>query len=141
MSELTLRVEHTINAPMEFVFNAWLDPVLMAKFMTPAPHMTATDITTNPVEGGGFKLNMNNGESSMLHYGEYIKISRHNQLVFTWLSQHAADDTTVTLNLSEADPGTLIELTQVKFINEELRDRHIKGWNGILACLETALTE
>lgn len=139
MSELTLNIKHTIKAPIEFVFNAWLDPKLMAKFMTPAPHMTTTDVTTNPVEGGGFKLMMNNAGNKMPHYGEYIKIEPYHKLVFTWLSHVSVDDSTVTLDLSEKDGGTLIELTQIKFLNEELRDRHIQGWNGILACLDTTL--
>ncbi|MGL1922663.1 MAG: SRPBCC domain-containing protein [Hyphomicrobiales bacterium] len=139
MSELTLNIEHVINAPIEFVFNAWLDPQIMAKFMTPAPHMTVSDITANAVEGGGFKMNMVNNQSSMPHYGEYIKIDRYSQLVFSWLSKVAADDTRVTLDLSEVDGGTLIKLSQIKFLNEELRDRHIQGWNGILGCLEQAL--
>lgn len=141
MNELTLNIEHTINAPIEFVFNAWLDPNIMARFMTPAPGMTATDVTTNPVEGGGFKLNMNNNESVMPHYGEYIHIQKHSKLVFSWLSKVASDDTRVTLDLTEVNGGTLIKLSQIKFINEELRDRHIQGWNGILACLEQTLTK
>lgn len=141
MSELTLNIEHTINAPIEFVFNAWLDPLIMAKFMTPAPGMTVADITSNPVEGGGFKMNMKNDENILPHYGEYIKIDRHKQLIFSWLSSVAADDTRVTLDLSDVDGGTLIKLSQVKFLSEELRDRHIHGWNGILGCLEQALTE
>ena len=58
MSELTLSVEHTINAPIEFVYNAWLDPALMAKFMTPAPGVVATDISTEPHVGGQFAVTM-----------------------------------------------------------------------------------
>ena len=35
-AELTLTLSRTINAPVEKVFNAWLNPEILAKFMLPA---------------------------------------------------------------------------------------------------------
>lgn len=141
MAELTLSVTHTINAPIEFVFNAWLDPVIMAKFMMPAPDMSVSNVSTEPVIGGGFALTMNTAENNSIdHKGEYLEIDRHSKLVFTWLSPMSIDGSTVTLNLSEVEGGTHIELSQIKFISEEMRDNHIGGWASILKCLDKNLT-
>lgn len=140
MSELTLSVEHTINAPIEFVYNAWLDPTLMARFMTPAPGVVATDISTEPHVGGRFAVTMIVDGNHLEHKGEYLTLEPYTKLVFTWLSPFSIDGSTVTLNLSEAVGGTHIELTQVKFLNEEMRDNHNNGWVAILACLNQVLT-
>ena len=35
-TELKLEISRTIAAPREAVFDAWLDPEMLARFMTPA---------------------------------------------------------------------------------------------------------
>lgn len=140
MSELTLSVEHTINAPIEFVYNAWLNPALMARFMTPAPGVVATDISTEPHVGGRFTVTMIVDGNHLEHKGEYLALQPYTKLVFTWVSPFSIDGSTVTLNLSEAVDGTHIRLTQVKFLNEEMRDNHNSGWLAILASLHQLLT-
>ncbi|MBL1242095.1 MAG: SRPBCC domain-containing protein [OCS116 cluster bacterium] len=85
MSELTLSVEHTINAPIEFVYNAWLDPALMAKFMTPAPGVVATDISSEPHVGGQFAVTMIVDGDRLDHRGEYLALEPYTKLVFTWV--------------------------------------------------------
>ncbi len=37
MTDLTLNVSRTINASAETLFNAWLDPKMLARFMSPGP--------------------------------------------------------------------------------------------------------
>lgn len=140
MSELTVNVTHTINAPIEFVYNAWLDPTLMAKFMLPALGVVAVDVSAEPHVGGHFALTMIVNDNRLNHNGEYLILEPYTKMAFTWLSAMSIDGSTVTLKLSEVDGGTHIELTQVKFINEEMRDNHKSGWAAILACLEKALT-
>lgn len=140
MSELTLSVEHTINAPIEFVYNAWLDPALMARFMTPAPGVVATDISTEPHVGGRFAVTMIVDGNHLEHKGEYLALEPYSKLIFTWVSPFSIDGSTVTLDLSEAVDGTHISLTQVKFLNEEMCDNHKNGWAAILACLNQVLT-
>ena len=40
MTDLTLTVERTIQAPQQDLFRAWLDPEMLRRFMTPGPGMT-----------------------------------------------------------------------------------------------------
>lgn len=139
MTELSCNITRTINAPIEAVFNAWLDPKMLAKFMIPRPGMTVPKSEANPVEGGRFDIVMA-GEKEMPHGGVYKKISPHSQLVFTWESPFSVAGSTVTLDLVAADGGTEISLTHVKFQDEGIRDNHIGGWTHILETLSTALT-
>jgi len=48
MNELTLSIIKTIHAPIEEVFDAWLDPKTLSKFMLPMKGMPEPDVVTDP---------------------------------------------------------------------------------------------
>jgi uncharacterized protein YndB with AHSA1/START domain len=137
MTELTLNVSRTINATPEKLFNAWLDPKMLARFMLPGDGMSVPSATCDPVEGGRFDIIMRAGDQDIPHAGTYKKIDRHTQLVFTWESPFSVDGSTVTLKFTPVDAGTRVDLNHVKFPSQESRDNHDGGWVAILAALET----
>lgn len=139
MTELSLAVSRTIAAPASKVFEAWLDPQMIANFMRPMPDMPAPRVKNDPVEGGRFDIVMKAGEDEIPHAGTYREISRFSRLVFTWESPFSIEGSTVTLDFDEVDGKTNVTLTHVKFPSEESRDNHNGGWINILASLETAL--
>jgi uncharacterized protein YndB with AHSA1/START domain len=136
MHELTLDISRTINAPAEKLFNAWLDPAMLSRFMMPGEGMSEAIVENDPREGGKFSIIMQGQENKIPHSGTYLKIDPHSQLVFTWESVHSIDGSTVTLNFVPEGKGTRIDLHQVKFFNEEKRDAHNMGWNVIFNVLE-----
>lgn len=141
MDELELTVHRTIAAPREKVFNAWLSPVTLAKFMrTAADGIEASSVKTDPVKGGRFLIVMVTPEKEIPHAGTYLEIDPHSRLSFTWESPHSLDDSVVTIDLAEVDAGTTeLTLRQVKFRSEQARLGHIGGWTAILENLETSL--
>lgn len=139
MSDLTLSLSKTINAPIESVFNAWLDPEILAKFMTPGEGVTVPKVENDARVGGSFHITMLAGSNEMPHSGEYLTIDPHSLLIFTWQSNHSVDGSTVSLNFFEVEGGTNVELTQVKFLHEEARDSHKGGWTSILNSLDSLL--
>lgn len=136
MTDLSLTVSRNISAPAETVFNAWLDPAMLAKFMAPGPGMSVPTAKTDPVEGGRFDIVMKAGDNEIPHSGTYKEISPHSRLVFTWESPFSVPDSTVTIDLVEANGGTDVTLTHVKFPDEENRNNHEGGWAAILANLD-----
>jgi uncharacterized protein YndB with AHSA1/START domain len=138
MTELSLAVTRTIAAPANQVFEAWLDPQMIAKFMRPMPDMPAPDVKNDPVEGGRFDIVMKAGDDEIPHAGTYREISRYSRLIFTWESPFSIDGSTVTLDFDEVDGKTKVTLTHVKFPSEESRDNHENGWTAILAALDAA---
>jgi uncharacterized protein YndB with AHSA1/START domain len=133
MNELTVNINKEINAPIEKVFDAWLDPTMLAKFMTPMPGMPDSEVENEAVEGGEFTIIMHAGNDDLPHTGKYLEINRPDKLVFTWESHCSIDDSTVTLNFTKLDDNkTKIELTHIKFINEETRSDHEGGWGNII---------
>ncbi len=139
MSELSLNVSRTIKAPIESVFNAWLDPEMIAKFMIPAKGVIVPKAETDAREGGRFDIIMVAGEKEMPHGGEYKKISPYSQIAFTWESPFSIEGSVVTLNFSQVEEGTNVELIHVKFPDEESRANHEGGWTAILICLDGIL--
>ncbi len=139
MTDLTMTTERTIKAPQKAVFDAWLDPKMLARFMTPGPDMTVPVAKTDARVGGGFEIVMRAGDREIPHHGTYKEINPHQRLVFTWFGPSPAEDSTVTLTFDAVEDGTHVTLRHDRFVSEESRDNHNKGWTGILAALDSAL--
>ncbi|MEM7318740.1 MAG: SRPBCC domain-containing protein [Pseudomonadota bacterium] len=140
MTELSLEVTHQMPYPPERVFDAWLNPDMLAKFMIPGPGMTVPEATSDAKVGGRFRIVMNAPEAGDLpHEGEYLAIDRPNHLQFTWVSPYSQEDSTVTLDFTPREGGTEVRLHHVRFPNEESRNNHQGGWTMILQALEGAL--
>jgi uncharacterized protein YndB with AHSA1/START domain len=142
MTDLTVNIEKIINAPIEKVFDAWLNPKLLSKFMMGMPGMAETDVEIDAREGGHFTFIMYLGDEKIPHTGKYLEISRPDKLVFTWESQYSiVDNSTVTLNFTKIDDNkTKISLSHVKFIDEEARSAHEGGWGYILDKLNEVMS-
>ena len=140
MTELSLTVERTINAPQEKVFSAWLDPDMLKRFMLPGENMSVPIASTDPREGGRFEILMRASEGDIPHAGTYETIDPHNRIVFTWESPYSTDDSRVTLDFAPNGDGTNLTLTHVRFPNEESRNNHEGGWTAILGVLDATLS-
>jgi len=141
MSDLKVHVSKTINAPIEKVFNAWLDTKTLSQFMLPMPGMPNPKTESDPRVGGGFTIYMQVGEDEIPHTGKYLEIEYSTKLVFTWISPFSMDDSTVTLLLTPINESTTsIDLTQLKFLDEESRSNHEGGWGNILEALNKTLS-
>lgn len=140
MTDLALSISKTIAAPIERVYDAWLDPALLAQFILPAPGMPNPEVDNDAREGGRFSIIMHVGDERIPHSGTYLVLQRPNRLVFSWESPFSTDDSQVTLVFDALDENsTRVQLTHRKFINEEARDNHEAGWGNILDALDALL--
>jgi len=138
-TDLSLSVDRVIAAAPEKVFNAWLNPALLGKFMRPGPDMDEARCSTDAREGGTYEIIMKAGDQEIPHKGTYKKIDPHSQIIFTWESAFSPAESEVTLDIRPEGDGSHITLTHVTFYNEETRDNHQGGWAQILATLDSAL--
>jgi len=137
MNDLICKLSRVINAPIDKVFDAWLDPQLLSRFMLPMPGMPQPKTEVDGREGGRFTIHMDVGGEIIPHSGTYLELDRPNRLVFSWESPFSTDGSTVTLEFTAQDKvKTRLELTHVRFIDEETRDNHEIGWSNILAALD-----
>ena len=141
MKDLTLNVSKTIHAPIEKVFDAWLNPELLAQFILPMPGMPQPKVENEAQQGGSFTIVMQVGDDKIPHTGEYLEINRPDKLVFSWLSPFSTDGSQVTIDFKSVDSGTTdVELTHIRFIDEEARANHEGGWTNILEMLDEVLS-
>ncbi|WP_371168931.1 SRPBCC family protein [Aliiroseovarius sp. 2305UL8-7] len=142
MTELSLEINRHIPYPPERVFDAWLDPKMLSKFMIPGPGVTVPEASADAKVGGRFSIIMRVPEAGDLpHEGEYKVIDRAKQLQFTWESPASTvENSVVTLDLTPKDGGTDLRLHHVRFPSEESRDNHNGGWTSILATLDEVLS-
>ena len=137
MNESICSVNSVINAPIEKVFDAWLNPQLLSRFMLPMPGMAQPKTEVEAREGGRFTIYMDVGDQIIPHSGTYLEMERPNRLVFSWESPFSTDGSCVTLNFIAMDAKTTrLELTHVRFIDEQSRANHEAGWGNILSSLD-----
>jgi len=140
MTDLTVNIEKIINAPIEKVFDAWLDPAMLTRFILPDPAMPQPEVENDPREGGRFTIIMHVGDDKLPHSGSYLTVDRPGRLKFSWESVYSPDDSSVTLDFTAIDATTTkVELTHVKFLHEEARSDHEGGWGNILDKLDAVL--
>ena len=84
MTDLSVNLTKTIKAPIEKVFDAWLDPASLTRFILPGPGMPQPEVENDPREGGRFTIVMHVGEEKIPHTGSYLTVDRPNKLVFSW---------------------------------------------------------
>ena len=141
MTDLTTNVSKIIHAPIEKVFDAWLSPTTLSQFMLPMPGMAQPPVEIDACEGGEFTIMMQVGDDKIPHSGKYLKIDRPNKLVFSWNSPFSTDGSNVTLSFnSVGENKTNVDLSHVKFIDEESRDNHQGGWGNILESLNNVVS-
>jgi uncharacterized protein YndB with AHSA1/START domain len=137
---LQLTVTKTIAAGRRELFEAWLSPEALAAFIRPGPGVTVPTAQVDARVGGSFLIVMRVGDTDIEHRGEYLEISPHERLVFTWLSGMTVPDSTVTIDFKDLPDGrTEVALHHVGFPSEESRGNHEGGWTMILDTLADTL--
>lgn len=134
-----VRIQRTLNATPERVFDAWLDPEALANFMRPGTK-SSCDAVNDPRVGGKFVITMMGDGEVYPHTGEYLVIDRPRKLEFTWHSKAtgmASSKVTVELAPSSGG-GTDLTLTHVG-LSAGQSEQHTGGWSAILDLLNGLL--
>ena len=130
-------VQREIAAPVEDLFDAWLDAQSLGSWLKP-DGIRETRAETDPRVGGAFRIVMVDDESSIEHTGTYREIDRPRRLVFTWSSPATGfRDSIVTVTFQpSSSSSTVVEIHQVGLPDEEARVGHHAGWSDALRELD-----
>ena len=151
-SNVTVRVTHRYNVPVERVFDAWLNPSLAARFLFATRTGNILHCEMRPEVGGHFTVTdrrpVADGDESFFdaeHRGTYIEIDRPSRLVFDFAVEPYTDSPTrVTLDFVQLGISvTDLVLTQDLGNDEHARamaKRSEQGWTRMLGQLEKVLT-
>jgi uncharacterized protein YndB with AHSA1/START domain len=135
---VSVRVTHRFSASAERVFDAWLDPGKVCKFLfaTATGQIVRADIDARV--GGRFTIvDRRNGED-VEHIGTYVTIERPRRLVFVLsVPKYSSDESRVEIEIQPLASGC--ELTLVQHMPgryADVKGRSQDGWRRILEMLD-----
>jgi uncharacterized protein YndB with AHSA1/START domain len=140
---LQARVVRRFEASAEQVFDAWLDPFMLGRWMF-GPDVRDEQIvrlSLEPWVGGRFSFVVRRQDQEIDHIGRYLELDRPRRLVFTWaVAPNPIDGSRVTVEIRPRARGC--ELMLVHRMEPEWREyvsRTLEGWTHMLGTLERAL--
>jgi len=137
---VNVTVSRHFSAPPERVFDAWLDPAMIGRFMF-GPALRDETIIHLKVDarvGGAFSFKVRRGDMEIDHVGTYREITRPRRLVFTWgILGESVDESVVSIEITPHDDGCELTLThEMQPQWAGFAQRVEQGWTTMLAALE-----
>jgi uncharacterized protein YndB with AHSA1/START domain len=138
---VTVVVTQRYNAKPERVFDAWLDPGMIGRWMF-GPALRDEEILGITLEarvGGRFSFKVRRQEQEIDHVGEYLEIDRPHRLAFTW-GIIGSDSSRVMIDITPVGSGC--ELTLKHELHPDwadYADRTEAGWTKMLGALKDIL--
>ena len=105
VSETTLSISKTINAPRELVFKAWTEPESLSRWWGAGPGFTTPIAEVDLRVGGTYRLGMlvPNHDKPFILGGTYKEIVSGEKLVYTWEWENLGHEV-----LATSEGGTLL---------------------------------
>lgn len=129
-----VRVEKRFRHPPERVFDAFLDPAQVGRwlFHTPDGVMERTDY--HPIVGGSFAIFERRGETLARHFGRFVEIERPYRIVFDFRVDESPDEPTrVTVTFAPDEGGCIVVLRHdLAPAWAAYAERSAAGWSMIL---------
>ncbi|MFC3714082.1 SRPBCC domain-containing protein [Sphingoaurantiacus capsulatus] len=142
----SLRLQRRFDAPRELLWRAWSRPEIMVQWMGPVEWPAVSAVADFRV-GGAWRICLRSPDTGeeLWQGGVYREIDAPRRLVFTfkWEGDNHEDgapvDTLVTVELTEAGDGTLMDFTHAGLKNAESVAGHAHGWASTADRLEAWL--
>jgi uncharacterized protein YndB with AHSA1/START domain len=142
MTSPMVHVTHRFSASPQRVFDAWLSPVMIGKWMF-GPALRDEEIVHIRVDarvGGSFSFLVRRQDQEIDHVGRYLEMDPPRRLVFTWGIARFGGDSRVTIEIVPAGSGCELTLThEIDPAWADYADRTREGWTRMLAVLDTVL--
>jgi len=135
----TTIIVQTFKAPPQRVYEAILDPDMIAQFMF-GPLLREEQILqirNDPQPGGTFSFKVRRGDLEIDHVGKYLELQPPDRIVFTWNVAPDTAPSVVPIDISATDLGCSLRLTHVMAPEwADYAERTQQGWTkmfGVLA--------
>jgi uncharacterized protein YndB with AHSA1/START domain len=138
----SLSIGRRVGTRVPAVFDAWLDAGSIRAWMKPRSEVVVSDVQTDAVVGGRFRIVMRAHGRDECHEGVYRIIDRPHRLRFSWASPAAGPDTSVDISfLAASEDQTMVLLTHGQLNSLAAAENHREGWRRILENLARILEE
>jgi uncharacterized protein YndB with AHSA1/START domain len=135
-------VTRHFDASAERVFDAWLDPVKIGKWMfgPPLREEEVLHTKTDPKVGGSFSFLVRRQGMEIDHIGKYFEIDRPRRLVFSWGTAQDNASSRVIIEIAPTPSGCDLTLTHEMDPDwAHMKDRVAESWAKMLASLAAKL--
>lgn len=140
--QINVRVHQHMNASPERIFDAWLDPELIGRWMF-GPALRDEEIVRINVEaqvGGAFSFVVRRQGQEIDHVGQYLEMDRPHRLAFTWGTADTKDHSHVSVEVVPAESGCDVTLVhQLHPDWADYADRTEAAWSQMLRALATVM--
>ena len=124
-------VVRTIPAPVEKVFDAWLDPNHPG-----GPWYGASHIVLHPAVDGLFYHVIEHEGRKWPHYGRFIRLDRPHHIEHTWVSEATKGvESVVAITLERQGDETELTLRHSGIPDDDMGRQHKDGWTWSLTML------
>jgi uncharacterized protein YndB with AHSA1/START domain len=141
------RVSHRFTASPEQVFDAWLDPEKVMRWMAAVREMGAPGemvrVSIDARVGGRFSFVDLRDDEEVDHVGEYLEIDRPRRLVFTWsVPRYSPDVDRVVVEIAPLETGCELTLTHELHPDwADYLDRTERAWALMITAIGLILAE
>lgn len=134
-----VRVGRTLSATRERVFDAWIDPDVVGRWLFVGSGSDAPIVQIDPRPGGRFSiLDRAVGRDDIDHFGEYEAIERPGHLAFTLEAPRVFPGITrVAVDIAEVDGGCELTLTQTGVAAELIEGSWRRSLEALARVVET----
>ena len=136
MSDITLRVKHTIPASPDRLFDLWTDPKHVVRWWGPrGVDCCAAELDLRV--GGAYRIGNEFDDGTIVWIsGVFVSIERPNRLSYTWHVNDSDHEERVTVQFIPRGDVTDVVVEHTRIIDEATRKTHRMGWIGCLEGLE-----
>jgi uncharacterized protein YndB with AHSA1/START domain len=139
---MTLRIERTIQAPAQRVFEAWTSEEVLRRWFHAKGNWETSEAEVDLHLGGAVRVVMRDTDEGrdIGGGGTYTEIDPPTRLAFTWTWDDDSDrETLIELDFLEAEGRTTVLLTHSALADEEAVRSHERGWAQCLENLGRAI--
>ena len=135
-----VKVTRRLGASAERVFDAWLDPQTVGKWLFSTPTGKVVRVEIDAQVGGRYVIVDRRDVGDVEHTGEYLEIDRPKRLVFTFVvPMFSTEATRVSIDIVPLSASSCeITLTH-EGVFEEYASRTQDGWTKILDGLQRSI--
>jgi uncharacterized protein YndB with AHSA1/START domain len=137
----TLRIERTVHAPAEKVFDAWTSEEVMRRWWQAERDWETAEAEVDLRIGGAVRVVMRDPAKDAEYGGGglYTEIEPPKRLAFTWLWDDDTRRTLIEIDFDEIDGVTTVSFTHSGLWDEEAVRNHRRGWSNVLDSLKRSL--
>lgn len=138
------QVTRIFSAPPELVFDAWLAPEHIVRWMFARIDSSASRIELEARVGGEFLFEEQRGQVRVAYIGRYLEIDRARRLVFTWATRGEHREDRVTVEFRASPRGCEVTLSHELIADsQDYEDptRPTRAWAKMLEALDRNVSE